>query len=570
MERRVLLAITLSFLVLFLFQRFVMPPPPEAPANATAATSPPAATASPSATTASPSTQPAAPSLAAASPASLPAAEATITEPGAREVVVETAKVKAVFSNRGGVLTHWVLKDFRNDNGQPLDLVPQGAGASAIKPFSLTVDDAKISARLNESIYRVTVNGAPAGTSIDATSTAQTIEFETASADGLNVRKRITLEPTSYVIAMTQQIHVGSQQLNPTIHWGPGLGDEIARSKPSSFLSPSYNTPAAPLVHKDGKVTRLRASDTGTQEGSLRYAGVDDHYFVSMLVNESGAQVRMDYAPVLAPQQDDPAIVGHYVAYALRFAQPQEQSKFFLGPKGFEDLRAISPEATRVINYGMFSWLAVPLLGALKWVHGYVGNWGWSIIALTLLINFALFPLRHKSVVSMRKMQEIQPQMKAIQDRYAKYKVTDPERQKMNTEIMELYKAKGVNPASGCVPMLLTFPFLFAFYSMLSQSIEIRGADFMGWIHNLSAPDPLFIFPVLNGAAQFLQMKLQPAGGDPAQQKVMMVMPIMFLVMSFNFPSGLVIYWLVATLFTIGQQYFTNYLIGAPARAKAK
>ena len=141
----------------------------------------------------------------------------------------------------------------------------------------------------------------------------------------------------------------------------------------------------------------------------------------------------------------------------------------------------------------MFSWLAVPLLGALKWVHGFIGNWGWSIVVLTILINLAMFPLRHKSVVSMRKMQEIQPQMKAIQDRYAKYKITDPERQKMNDEVMALYKAKGVNPASGCVPMLLTMPFLFAFYAMLSQSIEIRGAHFVGWIHDLSAPDPLYI-----------------------------------------------------------------------------
>ena len=138
----------------------------------------------------------------------------------------------------------------------------------------------------------------------------------------------------------------------------------------------------------------------------------------------------------------------------------------------------------------MFAWLAAPLLDALRWVHGYIGNWGWSIIALTILINLVMFPLRHKSVVSMRKMQEIQPQMKAIQERYAKYKITDPERQKMNTEVMALYKARGVNPASGCVPTLLTLPFLFAFYAMLGQAIEIRGESFW-WIPNLALQDPL-------------------------------------------------------------------------------
>jgi YidC/Oxa1 family membrane protein insertase len=170
----------------------------------------------------------------------------------------------------------------------------------------------------------------------------------------------------------------------------------------------------------------------------------------------------------------------------------------------------------------------------------------------------------------MRKMQEIQPQMKAIQERYAKYKITDPERQKMNQEVMELYKSKGVNPASGCVPMLLTFPFLFAFYAMLVAAIEIRGAEFAGWITNLSAPDPLFITPILMGIAQFLQTKMTPTSADPTQQRIMLFMPIMFTMMSLSFPSGLVLYWLVSTVFTIGQQYVTNNLIGVPARPGVK
>jgi len=216
----------------------------------------------------------------------------------------------------------------------------------------------------------------------------------------------------------------------------------------------------------------------------------------------------------------------------------------------------------------MFSWLAVPLLNALKWVHQYVGNWGWAIVVLTVLINLAMFPLRQKSVTSMRKMQEIQPQMKLIQDRYAKYKITDPERQKMNDEVMALYKAKGVNPASGCVPMLLTFPFLFAFYAMLSQSIEIRGADFVGWITDLSRPDPLYITPLLMGATMFWQQRIAPTSADPVQQRVMMIMPLMFTFMFLSYPSGLVIYWTISNLWAIGQQYLTTGLV-SPARAKS-
>ena len=150
-------------------------------------------------------------------------------------------------------------------------------------------------------------------------------------------------------------------------------------------------------------------------------------------------------------------------------------------------LAGVDRDLTRAIHFGMFSWLVVPLLRALKWINVYIGNYGWSIIALTVLINLVMFPLRHKSVVSMRKMQEIQPQVKAIQDRYAHLKMTDPARQKMNQEMMQLYKDRGVNPASGCVPMLLTLPVLFAFYAMLSVAIELRGAPFIGFA-GLSRP----------------------------------------------------------------------------------
>jgi YidC/Oxa1 family membrane protein insertase len=429
---------------------------------------------------------------------------------------------------------------------------------------------------LKDAVYRVTVDGAEVSGTVDATAQPKTIVFEAASADGFSVKKTFAVEPTSYIISFGANVQANGQRLNPTIYWGPGLGDEIARAPPASFFSPSYNTPAQAIIHKITPGTlwtsrdfeRVPPDTVGAQEGGYLFAGVDDHYFVSLLLNHQNTQAfRMEYAPAVVPQADDPSLTARFVAYSLRFQFPQDQSRFFFGPKVFEELRAIDPEATRAIHFGIFSWLAVPLLTALKWVHGYIGNWGWSIIVLTILINLALFPLRHKSVVSMKKMQKIQPQMKAIQDRYSKYKVTDPERQKMNTEVMELYKREGVNPASGCLPTLLTFPFLFAFYAMLSVAIEIRGANFAGWIHNLSAPDPYFILPIVFGAIQVYQMRITPTAGDPAQQKVMMFMPILFTMMSLSFPSGLVLYWLVSTLIAIAQQQLTTKISGAPAKA---
>jgi YidC/Oxa1 family membrane protein insertase len=246
----------------------------------------------------------------------------------------------------------------------------------------------------------------------------------------------------------------------------------------------------------------------------------------------------------------------------LRFSEPPSGKRFFFGPKQFALLRDVDPELVRAINFGIFAFLAVPLLDALTWIHGYIGNWGWSIILLTIVINLVVFPLRHKSVVSMRKMQMLQPQMKAIQDRYAGMKVTDPARQKMNTEVMNLYREKGVNPASGCVPMLLQMPLLFAFYSMLSQAIELRGAEFGFWIHDLSKSDPYFVIPILMAISMYWQQKITPTTADPAQQRIMMMMPLMFSVMFLWAPSGLVIYWFVSNIWAIGQQYFTNWWLG--------
>jgi YidC/Oxa1 family membrane protein insertase len=164
----------------------------------------------------------------------------------------------------------------------------------------------------------------------------------------------------------------------------------------------------------------------------------------------------------------------------------------------------------------------------------------------------------------MRKMQAIQPQLKAIQDRYKDLKATDPAKQKMNTEVMSLYRERGVNPASGCVPMLLTMPVLIAFYSLLGQAIELRGAPFAGWIHDLSQHDPYYVTPLLMGASMFWQQKITPTAVDPAQARMMMIMPVVFTAMFIRFPSGLAIYYFTSNLWTIGQQYFTNWWIGAP------
>ena len=548
MERRVLLAISLSFLVLFLYQTFMSPArQPQAPGNTTLGA--PLAPGSPGApgnrTAPGALTTPEAPEQVAT----------LVGERNAREIVIETDDVRGVFTNQGGRLQHWQLKKYKKGTGEPVDLVPENIPPPLTLPFSLRVDDAATTARLNQSLYKVTQNDT-------------TIVFDLETADGLRVQKTFVIPRDSYDILFTANVQQGGQTLNPTIDWGPGLDDDTARMPPGSFFSPNYLYPAQAILHpvSEDDPERIAAAAIGqglSRDGEFVWAGVDDQYFVSAIVRPSGP-IHLEYIPATIASASESAVAGHYVAYSVRLAAPPQNVRFFLGPKELDELRAVDPLFTKAIYFGMFDWLAVPLLGALKWVHGYVGNWGWAIITLTILINLAMFPLRHKSVVSMRKMQEIQPQMKAIQDRFAKYKITDPERQKMNQEVMELYKREGVNPASGCIPMLLTMPFLFAFYSMLSQAIEIRGADWILWIHDLAARDPYYVLPILTGITMMWQQKLTPAGVDPTQQKVMMIMPVMFTFIFLNQPSGLSVYWLVSQLWGIGQQYFTNYLIGPP------
>jgi YidC/Oxa1 family membrane protein insertase len=554
MEKRVLIAVLLSFLVLYVYQTFVIEPA----RKAAAARRPPAAPTTPAPAQAGgkPDARPA--EAAARAPAAA-APDARTVELPARDITVETRTVRAVLSTRGAHLRSWQLKRFLDARNQPVDLVPRNLPSGSPLPFMLKLDDRALTDRLNAASFQTT--GADRDT-LDASQTPLTLTFDFSDASGLRARKTFVFAPDTYVLQFSADVRSGDRQLNPAVQGGPGPGD--------SMVASSYTQAAAAIFHRAGTIERVAANKIAQQpsyDGPFRYAGADDQYFLTAVV---GPQVptHVEYETISPPVAGGES-VAPLVAYTARFAQPPSGAQFFVGPKDFDVLQAADQELVRVINFGIFSWLAVPLLKALKWIDQYVGNYGWSIIILTILINVAMFPLRHKSVVSMRKMQELQPEVKAIQDRYSKLKSTDPQTQKMRVELTNLYRERGVNPVSGCIPMVLTMPVLFAFYSMLSQAIEIRGAPFILWIKDLSANDPLYITPILMGITMVVQQKMTPATGtDPMQQRMMMMMPIMFSVMGLWFPSGLVIYWLVSNLLTIGQQYATNKLIG-PTKVKS-
>ena len=225
----------------------------------------------------------------------------------------------------------------------------------------------------------------------------------------------------------------------------------------------------------------------------------------------------------------------------------------YIGPKEYKTLKAIKPVLTHTIEYGWFTFASAPLFSLLSWLHGLFGNWGWAIIALTLLIRAVLYPLTYKGMVSMQKMKMISPQVKAVQ---AKYK-GDPQR--MNKAVMDLYKKNGANPLGGCLPMLLQIPVFFAIYRVLLNAVELQGAPWMLWVNDLSRMDPTYVLPVLMGASMYYQQKLTPSNfTDPMQEKVFKFLPIIFTFFFVTFPSGLVLYWFINNLFSIAQQFVVN------------
>ncbi|MEO8483844.1 MAG: membrane protein insertase YidC [Acidobacteriota bacterium] len=551
MEKRVFLAILLSFVVLAVYQVLVpQSKPVPVPVTQT--------------TTATPGTMGATSAPVAATPPApdqTPAAAALVADTSARDIVVETDVVRAVFSTKGATLKSWKLKKYL-ENGEPLDFVPSDLPEALPRGFAMSTADPALSRTLATALFK------PSADSLTLGSAPGQLTFEYRDASGLTARKTFYFQPEQkpYVLKVEAAIDLGGASKPVTLASGPALG---LGYQPDG----SRHVPVGAALYVDGKAQHLTVSSLqkqGHYEGEMKFVGVADQYFLNAAL--PGTQrVAVDYEPISLPVPGTTSnALREFTNY--RIAVPGSMAMpFFLGPKDFDILRDVDPRLDLVytIDFGMFRVIVVPLLTSLKWINSYIGNYGWSIVVLTIIINLLIFPLRHRSMVSMKKMQSVQPEVKAIQDRFAKYKLTDPERQKMNQEMMALYKQKGVNPASGCVPMLLTLPVLFAFYAMLYGAIELRGAPFMGWIHDLSRHDPFYITPILMGLSMLWQQKMMPTTADPIQQKMFLLMPVIFTVSFLWAPAGLVVYWFSSNLLAIGQQYLTNRMIAAPARSSS-
>jgi YidC/Oxa1 family membrane protein insertase len=528
-NKRVLLAFILSFAVLIAF-RWAFPPAADQPIVA-----PPATTAAPAVATPS-STE---------KPQSAESKTADTTTPSIQDLhgdraegtVIENSLYKATVYNEGGVLNSFQLKTYFDASGHPLELINGVSAGSVGWPLAIITGDPKLDAALSHAIFDVRRDG-------------DRLSLEYAG-DGIHARKSIEFDPENYQFTLTTSLDRNGGAIPHQIVWQAGFGDQSVPDEPKKKNA---------VYDMDSKFTRVVLSGIKSpQDITTSLIGAEDQYFLSMFLLPQPGPVKIS--------ETDFNNADGVLSRALRLAVPGGgKVRVFVGPKKEALLQRADPRMAAVLNYGWFGFISKPIiLPVLNWIYKYVGNYGWAIVFITILVNFVLFPLRLKSQISMQKMQKIQPQINTLQDKYKKLKATDPRRAEIQAEIMKLYQEHG-SPIGGCLPLLLQMPVMLSFYSMLSVSIELRHAPWVFWIHDLSRPDPYYIIPILMAVAMVIGQKMTPTSVDPAQAKMMMIMPVMMTAFFLWVQSGLTLYWLTSNLVGIGQQWFIRKYWGGDAK----
>jgi YidC/Oxa1 family membrane protein insertase len=484
----------------------------------------------------------------------LPESQQSVQTPSApaqethAEVLVNVTKGQTtlIFSSRGGVLKHVEMHQYTNpeDDG-PIDLIPQVAGAKY--PLTLETGNAAVDQVLANSHFE------PSRQSIEISESHPTdsLTFHLQHPSGFEVTRTFHFEWDNALISIDTDIkapNMVAENLQYSVIWGPGLGGQLEVK--ADFIS--FNGPTT-FANNEREETRPEDMEkpSVTFRGDIQWTSFQNKYFAAALIPDKGIK-----SSKVVKKNEDQVYVG------LNFESVQSSASatylLYVGTKNLEVLENSGHKLFRLIDYGWlgnkFAFLVKPMLKALSFFYGIVGNYGWAIIFLTIVIKMILFPLTHKSFKSMKGMQKIAPYIKVIQERHK------GDRQKINEEMIGLYKKHKVNPLGGCLPMLLQIPVFISLYHALFFSIELRGAPFMLWIQDLSVQDPYYVTPVLMGLTMFLQQKLTPSTADPVQQKIFMFMPILFTFLFITFPAGLVLYWTVNNLLTIAQQYYIYHV----------
>jgi YidC/Oxa1 family membrane protein insertase len=488
-------------------------------------------------------------------------------------VELESSLYSVELSNHGGVVRSWKLKKYFDDQKQPhpLDLVDPEAAGQLGWPFSLVLSDPQLEAQANGALYQVSIvspGGDPAGRTVAAPPADQTrlkapVGLTFHWSDGhLAVIKTLDFAE-NYEMALEVSVTLDGKPLPAAVAWRGGFGDKAVYNA-SQLVSVFYRS--------GGKLNLLQYKKLGVsgnqsqpleQAGPMEYVGIEDQFFTATFIPGGGELALWHWTQnrelAGSSQPEAEMAAGTPVAAPLRM-------RVFVGPKDLGLLEREKPPLEELVNFGFTGIIAKPLLFILQGLHRYVPNWGWTIIVLTLVINFALFPLKMKSWRSMQKMQKVAPEIRSIQDRYKKYSMNDPRKRKMNEEVMAIYSREGINPLGSCLPMLFQMPVWWALWRVLTGAIELRHAPWMGWIHDLSAMDPYYVLPVGMAVTMYLMTKMTPQTTvDPSQQRMTQLMPLVMAVFFFRLSSGLNLYMFTSNLVGVGQQLYLNRAQPLPA-----
>ncbi len=561
MESRALLAIVLSMAVLAVYQYYFVVPVDEAPPPQLEATAAPPSGDENIATP--PEAVPTVPARAADGSVETAVALAAQQQESLR---IQAESYTATITNVGGRLQGFVLKQYQSTARTPLELIHPAAVAADALPFGIeTPSNPTIAAAANSALYELEVRGGVAG---DGERTSRpgdpvVVSLRWADGRGAGVTKSIEFPATGNQLRVRVEATLpGAGETYLTL--GAGL-DEVEAGSRNVFLAEG----ALALVGED--IERWAPPEPEPAVGvfgPVRWAGIESHYFLgAFLFDAPPSEVRISSLRVSAvAPSDEPQVSLASVAIGI----PPEGlvTGVYLGSKKFDYLLQQGYDIDRAVDFGWLGVLARPLLALLVWIHSFVGNYGVAIILLTVLLRVVFLPLNHKSMVSMRRMQRLQPQMAAIRAKYKGSKELE-QKQKMNEEVMALYKREGVSPFGGCLPMLAQLPILFSFYRLLSVAVELRQAPFVMWVQDLSDYDPYLVLPLLMGGSMLVQQRMTPApGADPMQARMFKFMPVIFTVLFLYVPSGLVLYWLVNNLLGIAQQLYVIRKMDAELEAE--
>ncbi|MGA3328743.1 MAG: membrane protein insertase YidC [Terriglobia bacterium] len=586
-EKRVMIAFALSIVMLILYRVYFVKEPPPEPKKAV----PAAATATPHAG------QPGAPTP--ATTAAPPAPVALPVSKGAKpeEIVVEGKLYRVTFSTVGAVVRSWVLKDY--PKGEQIDTIDSHACEILGFPLSVTLADATLNSQVNQAIYvakaysgEVATSGQePVEQSGNTFSPPVNLTF-TYSDGKIEVKKQFSFSEL-YSVKSHVSVFDGQHYLPLEVAWPGGFRDQsLPPAVGSAAERAAYETVDESKVREVTLVPsffgRLFSGGSGgggnelqqDVSGPLVFVGLEDRFFAGIFLPDSpDIKARINREVWTPPDfQGDEKSKPKPLAVRLGSlsAKPLD-FRLFVAPKALDVLKSFKPPLDSIVDFGWFSFIAKPLFIALHYIYDHwVHNYGWAIVLITLIINLAMFPLKIKGLKSAQEMQKVQPIIKGIQDKYKQYKFNDPRKQKMNEEIMKVYSEHHINPLGSCVPMALQLPFLYGFFQVLNLSIELRHAPWFWWLKDLSAPDPYYVLPIIMVVTMFILQRMTPTPTvDPSQQRMMMLMPLMFGFMFFRLASGLNLYYATSNAIGLVQQVYINRKLRskdplvAPARKPA-